>query len=552
MTEPAARPRRVRWRRRLRRAALAALVVWTLLWCAETVLDRGWPYPRERMAQPPGSVVVTAADGAALRVTSGAGWGRQLWVPLDRVSPWFVEALVLAEDERFFGHAGVDFVAAGRAAVQNVSAGRIVSGASTLTMQLARLVEPHERSMPGKLFEMFRARQIERLWSKHEILEQYVNRVPMGGVLHGVEAAARYWFGCSAAELGPAQAAALVAMIPSPSSRSPRHSSQRLVALRNAILDLLLAARRIERDEYTRACTQSLGMRAHPWPFGAPHAVDRALRLRRPAAGGELRTSIDADLQERLEWVVQRVDDGLADGVAVVVLERAGGPLRAMVGSVDWHQSQLNAATCRRPVGSTLKPFLYALAIDAGCLAVDGRVEDRPVDYSGWRPANFQRDLRGSIAAKDALASSRNLPAVRLLEKVGTARFAELLHRLGLPADARGLHLDAALGTLSASPLEVARAWQRFTTRPEEVGLRATSVAPVVAALQQRPLGGGAERSVAWKSGTSSGRRDAWCVGVTAEHVVVVWRGNLEGGGRAGLVGFEAAGGLLADVVAEL
>jgi len=253
--------------------------------------------------------------------------------------------------------------------------------------------------------------------------------------------------------------------------------------------------------------------------------------------------------------MVKRVDVGRADGVAVVVVG-LDGHLQAMVGSRDWHTSQLNAAACRRPVGSTLKPLIYALAVELGVLGLEDRVSDRPLVYSDWRPANFHSDLRGAMRMGDALATSRNLPAVDLLERVGLPPFVDLLRSLGLPTDPRGVHLDAALGTLSASPLELAHAWVRFVAQPEAHGLSRRSVDPILAALSERPLAAGMNStrggSIAWKSGTSSGRRDAWCVGVTEAHVTVVWRGTLDGRATPDLLGVDSAGRLLAEVVGSL
>jgi penicillin-binding protein 1C len=261
-------------------------------------------------------------------------------------------------------------------------------------------------------------------------------------------------------------------------------------------------------------------------------------------------TDLEWSLQQRLERIAA-THGGVGDGVAIVVLDRSSAAIRAMVGAASYGTSQLNAATSRRCLGSTLKPFLYAQAIQLGVIGPRSLVDDSPLQLGDFRPANFERGFAGSMDAAEALATSRNLPAIRLLQAVGCERFAELLWRLGLPVDHRALQLDAALGTAVASPLELAQAYQRFVTA--DVGLSSHAVEAVVAALSTRPLGtGAAAGAVAWKTGTSSGRRDAWSVGITGACVAVVWVGNLSGRGDPTLTGNAAASGLLARVVAAL
>jgi len=267
-----------------------------------------------------------------------------------------------------------------------------------------------------------------------------------------------------------------------------------------------------------------------------------------------VRTTIDLDLQTRVEDVARADDDHGVDGVAVVVLDRTSGELRAMLGSRDYRAHPLNAATCRRSAGSTLKPFVYALALESGIVGPNGLVQDTALTYEDYAPRNFEGELRGAIRASDALAASRNLPAIRLLHSVGPERFADALRELGIRTPPHALHVDAALGTLSVSPLELARAYQRLAGDDDVAGLSRRVRNQVVAALSSSasaatPTGAG---SVAWKTGTSSGRRDAWCAGITDEHVIVVWYGRLDGAPSPEMVGGRAAADLLGALIGAL
>ena len=542
---------RWRWRRWLCGAAVAA----ALPFAAERALSALLPYPLPRLRQLPVSTVVTAADGSWLMVTPTPGGERVLPLRWSDASPMLRAALLASEDGDFFAHGGVDFPAALRALWQNLCAGRVVSGASTLTMQCARIVEPRPRTLVSKVIEMFRARQLERCLDKEQVLDLYLTQVPMGGTLRGMAAASRYWFGKGAGELDAAEAAALVAMLPAPSARAPDRHGALLVARRDALLRRMAAAGSLDRAALAAALQQSLGARRHAWPWHAPHLCEVTLR----EASGQplpavLRSGADLQLHERLRQLLSRRPDLPGDAVAMVVLDRRSGDLRALLGSRDYRSQPLDAATCRRSLGSTLKPFLYALAIDRGAVTNQSLLDDAPVDYGGWQPANFHGGFAGPTGADLALATSANLPAVRSLQRVGTAAFAELLRRLDLPLDPRGLHLDGALGTTAASPLQLARAYRRFVQEPERLGLSRRAVDWTLAAMSQfaPSPGGSVPGRVAWKSGTSSGRRDAWCAGVTAAAIVVIWLGNRDGRGDPDLVGIRTANALLAEVVALL
>lgn len=545
------------WPRRVaRRAVLATAALLAGGWLGERLLDLAWPFPIEALARGGASTVVRAADGSVLRVTADRLGERCLPTALHEVAPLLLEALQMAEDRRFAQHGGVDLFALLRAAWASACAGRVVSGGSTLSMQLVRIAEPRPRTLRSKLVELLRARQLERRLSKRELLEAYVARVPLGGV-RGFEAAAWRWFGRRCAELLPAEAALLVAMLPAPSRLRPDRAPAELLARRDRLLDALRAAGPLDEAAWQAARATPLPAAPQPWPFRAPWACEAAL-FEAPRAtrsdGGEVATAIDLALQERLEARVAAADRAGADGVAAVVVRRGDGALVAVSGGARFSCQLAHAALSRRDAGSTLKPFLVALALDGGVANGREPVVDAPRQFGDFAPRNFDDDYRGAQSLREALLQSRNVPAVALLAEVGAAPFGELLHRLGLEAGARPLDLTAALGTVAVSPLELARAYARFADPRAPL--------PVGAAARQRVLewladgaplpGFPASRALPWKTGTSSGRRDAWCAAVARDHVVVVWKGNLAGGGAADLVGVQTAAPLCAELVALL
>lgn len=550
-------------RRAARRVVLALVALVALLaggWLGERLLDLAWPFPIEALARGGASTVVRAADGSVLRVTADRLGERCLPIALHEVAPLLLDALQTAEDRRFAAHGGVDLLALVRAAWASVCAGRVVSGGSTLSMQLVRIAEPRPRTLRSKLIELLRARQLERRLSKRELLEAYVARVPLGGV-RGFEAAAWRWFGRRCAELLPAEAALLVAMLPAPSRLRPDRAPAELGARRDRLLRELHAAGRFDdrggRTALAAALATPLPTAPRAWPFLAPWACEAALREAPNATrsdGGEVATAIDRALQERLDACVAAADLAGADGVAAVVVRRSDGAFTAISGGRRFACDRSHAALARRDAGSTLKPFLVALALEGGVASGREPVVDAPRQFGDFAPRNFDDDYRGAQSLREALLQSRNVPAVALLADVGAAPFGELLGALGLDPGARPLDLTAALGTVAVSPLALARAFARFADPRAQLPVCAAARRQVVEWLAEGPPlpGFPVSRALAWKTGTSSGRRDAWCVAIGADHVVVVWKGNLAGGGAADLVGVRTAAPLCAAVVALL
>ncbi|MBK8979511.1 MAG: transglycosylase domain-containing protein [Planctomycetes bacterium] len=545
----------MRLRRALRRLGVAAVCGVALAWVSERALELASPYPLARLAALERSTVVTAADGTWLQVWPTSAGERVLATRWSELPVHFRAAILVAEDADFFAHSGVDPAAVLRAAVQNVTSGRVVSGASTLTMQVVRIVEPRRRTLWAKLVEAVRARQLERAIGKQRILDLWATQVPMGGTLRGMEAASRYWFGRPAAALALHEAAALVAMVPAPSARAPDRHPALLRERRDALLWRMAEAGAISADAVRDASARPLGAARYPWPQQAWHLCAAELRERCGRGHTDLlATRADVALQWRLERVLAARTDAPGDGAAIVVLDRADGAVLALVGDRAGRAGQLDVSRCRRSVGSTLKPFLFALAVEQGAIAEDGCLDDVPLDLGGWRPANFAGGHVGRTRAADALATSANVPAVRCLQRTGVASFHALLGRLGLPVDGSGLQLDSALGTLAASPLELARAYRRFVAEPAAVGLSPRAVDWTLHAMARLPLGGDGAIAgrAAWKTGTSSGCRDAWCVVVTDSRIAVVWLGNRSGRGATDLVGIRSAAALAADLLPAL
>lgn len=572
-------------RRLLLRAATTVLIAWCAAWAFERVLDAAFPPPLDALATWPTSTQVLAADGSVMLVTLDDRGERRIPVPLEEMSRYLIDAVIAAEDRRFREHSGVDPAALLRAIAQNVSSGGVVSGASTLTMQLARILEPHPRSLRWKVVEAFRARQIERRMEKDAILGAYLNLAPLGGTLRGFEAAAWNWYGKSARHLDPTEAATLVALLPAPSRRAPTRDPDLLRDRRDRVLQRMAARGTLSEPLLAEALGQPITAARHGWPFVAPHLVSdlvqaaRSTAERAAVAEGDapygslertIQTSIDPRMQARLEHALP-AHGSVADGAAGVILgriapindgdheprdcnskEERDGKIVALVGAPDWERSKYNAARARRSVGSTLKPFLYALAMSDGAITAESAIQDAPLRFRDWEPVNFDRAYHGRTSARDSLGTSLNTTAIRLLNTVGIDRFRDLLLELGLPVPAEQLGLDAALGTLAASPMDLARAYARFAD-VDRVRLRNVRDDDRVAVLRMladdRPLPGQKnDGKIAWKTGTSSGRRDAWCVAVTERQVIVVWVGNLDGSPVTGLVGARVA----APVVSRL
>lgn len=524
------------------------------------LLDVVFPLPADAFRPLATSPVVRASDGHVLRVGLSTDGERVLSTPPRGVSPHLVNALIAVEDRRFYVHTGVDPHALLRAAAADLARGHLAEGGSTITMQLARLVDPQPRTMLGKLVQMFRALQIERTLTKDEILARYLERAPFGGALRGAEATARAWFGKSAATLSAAEAALLVSVLPSPTRFNPRRDAAGARARRDRVLAAMAAEGFLDERSRVRACAEPVELTPEAFPLVAPHVVARM---------GEGTTSVDAGLEARVEALASLVP--APDGVAIVVLDVETGRVRALAGATAADARVLDATSRARSAGSTLKPFLYALAFDRGLASPLTTLLDLPFGTADWEPSNFDRSFRGPVSASEALSSSLNLPAIRLAASMPDGQFVDALAALGFArvrTAGRDRALDLAIGTDDVTPMELCAAYATLA-RGGEFRAPTLSDGGVVApgrrvlsrgacelvtrmladSSRQRPIGAPFE-GVAWKTGTSSRRRDAWAAGFTSSVAAVVWRGRLDGAPDASLVGAEAASPLLFDVLA--
>jgi penicillin-binding protein 1C len=526
------------------------------------------------------SVVVEYRDGrpAYVFLAPDDKWR----LPVDRVDPAYTRALVALEDKRFWSHHGVDPIAIVRAAWSDVTSGRRVSGGSTLSMQLARLYEPRARTIPSKIIDMFRAVQLDVRLSKQEILSQYLARTPFGENIEGVESAAWAYFGHSAQHLTPLEIATLLAVPQGPSRFAPSPANaERLTTRRNAILRKLVDAGVFSEVDARAAIadTSPVPTRLLPMPRQAPHAAF-VLRLRHPDEV-RIRTTLDAGAQALVEkQIALRATELRTKGIyngAVVVVDHHTREVVALAGSLDCndarHGGQIPMFDRPRSPGSTLKPLLYALAIDRGLALPGYLVPDVPSQYGTYRPKNYDGDWSGLVKLQDALARSLNQPFIDLLQQLGVEPFVAELQRLGVsPARARpgDYGLSLIVGGIEVTPLELAGIYATLAEDGTYVPLRMTAGAPAASipiygagaayltreALSQRDRPDFPNRrdialppDIHWKTGTSFGFRDAWAVGSGPTYTAVVWTGNVDNRPSTDLVGSEAAGPLLFDVL---
>ncbi|RDI00549.1 penicillin-binding protein 1C [Caldimonas thermodepolymerans] len=562
-------------RGRRRELGLAALLA--LLLALDLVFAPPIPVPDR-------GTVVVARDGTPLRTYPGAdGVWRQPVTP-EEVSPLYLEALLHYEDRWFRWHPGVNPVALLRAAWQWLAHGRVVSGGSTLTMQVARILEPppdgQTRTLRAKLRQILRAVQLELRLSKREILTLYLNRAPMGGIVEGVEMASRAYLGKSSRHLSHAEAALLAALPQAPSRLRPDRAPQRARAARDKVLDRLRAVGVWSARDVADARMEIVAVQPLRAQWIAPLAAER---LRRQQGGradqAEIASTLDVELQSTVERMLLDRTGALPPKVSMAVLVMHNDTLEvhAYAGSADFHDAQRAAHVDMvrgvRSPGSTLKPFLYALALDDGLVHSESLLVDAPQSFGGYQPGNFQASFSGPVSVAEALQRSLNVPAVDLLDRIGPARFAAVLRagglRLRMPAGSAP-NLSLILGGAGTTLEELVGAYRAFARggvagRPRltpdaprvEAPLMSAGAAYIVRDILEsgghpdRPSST-ARRHVAWKTGTSFGFRDAWAVGVTDEYTVGVWVGRPDGTPNPGFFGANVAAPLLHDIVDAL
>ncbi len=524
---------------------------------AIVALDRLFPPDLSRLAAIGTEIVDRDGRTVALLPAPGGVW--RFRVEASDVAPALIDTLVAIEDRQFWHHPGVNPLALARAAVQDLRAGRIVSGGSTLTMQVARLLEPRPRNFRSKLIEIARALQLEARYPKREILGMWLTLAPFGGNLEGVRAGSLAWFATPPRLLDAAQAALLVAIPRRPEALRPDRHPDRARAVRDRILattgqtgsDETVPGR---RAPLPRHAPQAMGVFA-----GTPGRVATTLDLPLQAALERLAAQRLLDLPERASLSILIADAARSEILALV--SGGDGP-----GSAHWQDraGALDLTRAVRSPGSAMKPFIYAMAFADGIAGPASRLDDLPRHFGGYAPEDFDRGFAGSVTAAEALRRSLNLPAVALLERVGALRFAATLQgagvRLHLPIGADP-SLPLALGGAGITLREIAGLYAALATdgTATKLRLRADEVLPrhdfltqraaaTVAGVLTAPLPDGGPAGVAWKTGTSWGGRDAWAMGFDARHVVGVWIGRPDGTPLPGATGRSLALPMLARV----
>lgn len=566
------------------RWAVAALLLAGL---ALLVADRLWPLPALAHHAPSGTLVVLARDGTPLRTWAGSDERLRQPVQPEQVSPLYLQALLSYEDRWFHWHPGINPVALVRAAWQWARQGRIVSGGSTLSMQVARLLEPHAagRSVPAKLRQMLRALQLEAHLSKREILTLYLNHAPMGGQVVGVEMAARAYLGKGASDLSAAEAALLVALPQTPSRLRPDRAAPLARAARDKVLQRMATLGVWSAASVADARIETVFAPPLRARWLAPLAAERLRQQMRRRSGGAapqpatLTSTLDASVQWQLEQVLTDRLGSLPEqvSIAALVVDNATLQVRGYAGSADFHDAaraaHVDMVRGVRSPGSTLKPFAYAMALDDGLVHSESLLIDAPQNFGGYAPGNFESSFSGAVSVSEALQRSLNVPAVDLLDRIGPARFAAHLRNAGLRLrmpEGAAPNLSLILGGGGTTLEELVGAYTALARGGVAGRLRLTPDDPLIetrlmsegAAFIVREIlenGGRPDapfretaQRVAWKTGTSFGFRDAWAVGVTDAYTVGIWVGRPDGTPNPGHFGANTAAPLVKDLLAAL
>ncbi len=512
----------------------------------------------------------------------------RMHIPIEQVSPLFIKTLLLQEDQYFYVHPGINPLAIMRAAFDNVTNGRVVSGASTISMQLARMLQRRKRTFSAKLIESFRALQLEWRFSKQEILAHYLAVAPYGGNIEGLQAAAFSYFGKQAINLSPGEIALLVALPKSPNRYRPDRYPENARQQRDIILANMHKAGLINQDQFERSLAEAIPSRKYRFPGLIPHTAWH-LRQTKPDAY-VVTTTLDENLQKRTRQLLRQHLDRLKnDGItnaSAVIIDNETRQVRAVVGSADYYDvtalgSNDGARSLRSP-GSTLKPFVYGLAMQQGLISEKTILYDIPVNYGGYSPQNYSQQFSGPVTAREALTESLNVVAVNLSQKIGIEKLHSLLKKGGINhinnrASYYGLPL--ALGGVEVSLIQLTNLYASLANggeyQPHQIAsvgsltqLQSDSSAKSVSLLSpeaswlishiltdvERPdfpqswRFSSSRPTIAWKTGTSYGHQDAWSVGYNRQYTVGIWVGNFDAKPARKLSGSTAAAPLLFDI----
>ncbi|MDM2933155.1 peptidoglycan glycosyltransferase PbpC [Citrobacter sp. Cu233] len=556
----------LRWAKRGGWLAAVMLLLVAVVWSA----DKIWPLPLHEVD--PARVVV-AYDGTPLWRFADADGIWRYPVTIDEVSPRYLDALINYEDRWFWKHPGVNPFSVLRAAWQDLSSGRVVSGGSTLTMQVARLLDPHSRTFGGKFRQLWRALQLEWHLSKRDILTLYLNRAPFGGTLQGVGAASWAYLGKSPAQLSYSEAALLAVLPQAPSRLRPDRWPERAEVARNKVLERMATQGIWPTKQVQESREEPVWLAPRQMPQLAP-LFSRMMLSK--SHSDKILTTLDAGLQRQLEELAQSWKGRLParTSLAMIVVDHTDMSVRGWVGSVDMnddtrfgHVDMVNAI---RSPGSVLKPFVYGLALDDGLIHPASLLQDVPRRTGDYRPGNFDSGFHGPVSVSEALVRSLNLPAVQVLEAYGSKRFAAKLRNVGLPLylpAGAAPNLSLILGGAGARLEDMAAAYSAFARHGKAGKLRLQPTDPLlerplmsagaawiirrIMADEAQPLPDNALSRVvplAWKTGTSYGYRDAWAIGVNSRYVIGIWTGRPDGTPVVGQFGFASAVPLLNQV----
>ncbi|TIH17419.1 penicillin-binding protein 1C [Marinifilum sp. JC120] len=542
-------------------------------------LDLLFPFPKHKL-HPPVASVVRDREGKALRIFLPPDGARRMHADFAKVSPELKKTLIASEDRWFEYHPGINPVSIIRAAVANIAAGRVVSGASTIPMQIARMAEPKKRTLWAKSIEAFRALQLKLHHSNDELLEIYLNMLPYGGNIVGVGAASHFYFGHAPDTLSLGESALLTTIPRGPVFYDPLRNPQQARAGRNRIMLQLAEKGVFPTDEIERNMKLPLPDSIRPVPLKAPHFC--RMVLERGGRVPETITTLNSDLQQyaqnMLETHVARLRGDDIDNAACVIIHIPSREIRALVGSADFFEKgfggAINLAGTKRSPGSTLKPFIYGLAFDQGKLVPESFVYDIPVDYAGYSPQNYDHMYHGQVTVRQALAKSLNIPAVNTLARTGVAEFIDLLKKggistlekapmeYGLPLALGGCEIKLTELTNLYASLADGGKFKPFSVTAGENNISAQILSPESAWLVLEMLSSVTRPEMnetwmltrdmpeaAWKTGTSFGHRDAWAVGISGNYAIGVWVGNPDGRPRKGISGAVHAGPLLFDLL---
>ena len=529
-----------------------------------------------KLFRQPLSASLSTEDGVLLgaRISDAGQW---YFEPASSVPDKFAKCIVAYEDKRFWWHPGVDLLSIGRAIRQNLSKGKVVSGASTITMQVIRLSRPDApRSIPEKLLEAVMATRLELRCSKKKILLLYASNAPFGGNVVGIEAAAWRYFGKSAEDLSWAESATLAVLPNSPALIHPGRNRELLLDKRNRLLDKLRDKGKIDEVECELAKDEPLPDEPLPMPDKAYHLLER---LRAEGGDKAYTCSIDPALQARVNAVAssyfREYHGNMVDNMGILVRSVSTGKVLAYYGnnrglSAGLRGESVDMIPARRSSGSTLKPLLYAAMLQQGMIFPGSLIKDTPYNYNNFSPRNFGRTYDGAVPADQVIERSLNVPSVRMLESFGVDNFLDLLHGMGfetIDKDADHYGLSLILGGAEITLETLVNAYYLMASAlaaPEDIRIDIPLSRSVIwltfEALSKvgRPEEESSwrefssNRRIAWKTGTSWGYRDAWSVGVTRDYVVGVWVGNSDGEGRSHMTGVSYAAPVMFDVFASL